>query len=112
MTVLKLNCLPDTLSYTPSTFSAGKDTQFYIARRDLFDARFQLISGSEETSLLQYFDTPADVVPGKYEGGLKTWECSVDLVEYLNAVNRNKPLAPADGDFKTIEVRGHPEPTL
>ncbi|KAF7357921.1 hypothetical protein MVEN_00838500 [Mycena venus] len=61
-----------------------------LARRDLFDARFQLISegrGDEppaETpaanSALGFLDAPSDLVPGVYEGGLKTWECSLDLV--------------------------------
>ena len=27
----------------------------------------------------------SDLIPGRYEGGLKTWECSVDLVQHLHA---------------------------
>ncbi|KAJ7803483.1 hypothetical protein B0H14DRAFT_2887700 [Mycena olivaceomarginata] len=65
--------------------------------RDLFDARFQLISeghGDEppvetpaptSTSALGFLDAPSDLVPGVYEGGLKTWECSLDLVGYLDS---------------------------
>lgn len=26
----------------------------------------------------------SDVIPNKYEGGLKTWECSIDLLQFLN----------------------------
>ncbi|KAI6037609.1 hypothetical protein EDC04DRAFT_2129859 [Pisolithus marmoratus] len=58
-------------------------------RRDLFDARFQLISqgtgdvespeSAELMSALQFLDNPSDLVPLVYEGGLKTWECSLDL---------------------------------
>ena len=74
-----------------------------LARRDLFDARFQLISedneDSEETSplgkhtmdhpsILDFLDNPSDLVPGVYEGGLKTWECSLDLVNYLEGAKR------------------------
>jgi protein-histidine N-methyltransferase len=76
-------------------------------RRDLFDARFQLISegagdsvesgqqGSNEDAsekkevdrkALEYLDAPSDLVPGVYEGGLKTWECSLDLVDYLDSL--------------------------
>lgn len=33
---------------------------------------------------LEFLDAPSDLVPGVYEGGLKTWECSLDLVEYLH----------------------------
>ena len=76
-----------------------------LARRDLFDARFQLISedardgpkvpggpGTEpknenEINLaLEFLDAPSDLVPGVYEGGLKTWECSLDLVHYLDQI--------------------------
>ncbi|KAI5644241.1 lysine methyltransferase domain-containing protein [Phthorimaea operculella] len=28
----------------------------------------------------------SDLVPGKYEGGLKIWECTYDLVEYLSGL--------------------------
>lgn len=70
-----------------------------LARRDLFDARFQLISegaGDELTShdagirtkeqaqSLSFLDAPSDLIPKVYEGGLKTWECSLDLVDYLD----------------------------
>lgn len=58
-----------------------------IHRRDLFDARLQLISqdsGSKSDSdALEFIDTPSDLVPGVYEGGMKSWECSFDLVHYL-----------------------------
>jgi protein-histidine N-methyltransferase len=73
-----------------------------LVRRDLFDARFQLISEdgktaennpdvSEQTqptsaSALEFIEAPSDLVPGVYEGGLKTWECSIDLVNYLDGL--------------------------
>ncbi|EPQ53767.1 hypothetical protein GLOTRDRAFT_44989 [Gloeophyllum trabeum ATCC 11539] len=88
--------LPSLISYSPlqALLSSGEHLTF--ARRDLFDARFQLISGSgEETrygeeqaedhaTALQFLDAPSDLVPGVYEGGLKTWECSIDLAAYLD----------------------------
>ena len=66
----------------------------------MFDARFQLISegtgdpelaghassdGSDPSfaSALQFIDNPSDLVPLVYEGGLKTWECSLDLAGCL-----------------------------
>ena len=78
----------------------------HLVRRDLFDARFQLISEGTldpsenddekeeaepksttvvDPSILNYLDAPSDLLPGVYEGGLKTWECSLDLVEYLES---------------------------
>ncbi|KAG8831889.1 hypothetical protein FRC18_005809 [Serendipita sp. 400] len=35
---------------------------------------------------LAYIDAPSDVIPNIYEGGLKMWECSVDVVEYLTGL--------------------------
>lgn len=72
-----------------------------LLRRDLFDARFQLIAegANDESSAgddreaqprvneeLKFVDAPSDLVPGVYEGGLKTWECSLDLVGYLDSI--------------------------
>jgi protein-histidine N-methyltransferase len=60
-------------------------------RRELFDARFQVMDESEseenETSDgqtkegHQYIDAETDLIPGTYEGGLKTWEGGLDLVQ-------------------------------
>jgi protein-histidine N-methyltransferase len=62
----------------------------------LFDARFQLISENEpdireqtqmaKGSALDFIESPSDLVPGVYEGGLKTWECSLDIVNYLDGL--------------------------
>lgn len=71
-----------------------------LARRDLFDARFQLIAqdassrpDSQHGTLefealddLAFLEAPSDLVPGVYEGGLKTWECSLDLVVCLHNI--------------------------
>jgi protein-histidine N-methyltransferase len=39
-----------------------------------------------EDTVLEFLDAPSDLVPGVYEGGLKTWECSLDLVNYLDEI--------------------------
>ncbi len=73
-----------------------------LARRDLYDVRYQLIAqeGEGNTGVhleksnnadgpdkaeLSFVDNPSDLAPGLYEGGLKTWECSLDLVDVLEA---------------------------
>ncbi|KAJ6507399.1 hypothetical protein C8R47DRAFT_1192095 [Mycena vitilis] len=92
-----LESLPPLISYSPLSIPLlGGQNNVTLARRDLFDARFQLISeghGDEPpmetpgpTSALAFLDAPSDLVPGVYEGGLKTWECSLDLVGYLNGL--------------------------
>src|ERR1700722_4301747 len=81
-----------------------------VGRVELFDARFQTIASdgthtdgdtesigySENSSVIQFFDTPSDLVPGIYEGGLKTWECSLDLVDYLDGIK----------DDQKFDIRG------
>ncbi|KAJ7646574.1 hypothetical protein FB45DRAFT_1098493 [Roridomyces roridus] len=80
-----LDSLPPLISFSPLPIH-------------LFDARFQLISeghGDESsgrdlrppTAALGFLDAPSDLVPGVYEGGLKTWECSLDLVGYLDSLD-------------------------
>ncbi|KAG6899944.1 hypothetical protein C0993_005067 [Termitomyces sp. T159_Od127] len=99
-----LEHLPNILSYSPLFIPilATNDSQsadsknVTLFRRDLFDARFQLIAqenttgdtteapaSSASTKALAFVEAPSDLVPGIYEGGLKTWECSIDLAGYL-----------------------------
>ncbi|KAF8962313.1 hypothetical protein BDZ97DRAFT_1662958 [Flammula alnicola] len=104
-----LDSVPQLISYSPLSIplsSSRKTTT--LVRRDLFDARFQLISegagdaidaGQEQSDVtssepqtksdrkaLEFLDAPSDLVPGVYEGGLKTWECSLDLVDYMDGL--------------------------
>jgi hypothetical protein len=77
-----------------------------LSRRDLFDARFQLLAQAdedkaEEKDELRFVDAPSDLVRGVYEGGLKTWECSVDLAGYL--LDRPELLS-GDGTTQILEV--------
>ncbi|KAF8581262.1 hypothetical protein K439DRAFT_1654089 [Ramaria rubella] len=79
--------LPSLITYSPLRIPLSDDQSLTLIRRDLFDARFQLISESLIASTsedLNFIDAPSDLVPGVYEGGLKTWECSADLARYLN----------------------------
>jgi len=39
----------------------------------------------ERTALLSFINGNEDVRPGVYEGGLKSWECSIDLVQYISS---------------------------
>ncbi|KAH7882322.1 hypothetical protein F5I97DRAFT_345881 [Phlebopus sp. FC_14] len=93
-----LDALPSQISYSPLSVPLSDGNELKLARRDLFDARFQLISegtaepevqasDAETTSALQFLDNPSDLIPLVYEGGLKTWECSLDLVSYLSSID-------------------------
>ncbi|KAG6877151.1 hypothetical protein C0992_010681 [Termitomyces sp. T32_za158] len=99
-----LENLPNVLSYSPLSIPvlATNDSRpvdsknVTLFRRDLFDARFQLIAqentiedtsetpaSSVSTNAIAFVEAPSDLVPGIYEGGMKTWECSIDLAGYL-----------------------------
>ncbi|WVQ70662.1 hypothetical protein IAR50_000184 [Cryptococcus sp. DSM 104548] len=86
-----LATLPEAISYSPLNLRVLTTS---LLRRDLFDARFQLLTKDserdednseekrpEEEEEEDYVDAKTDLIPGFYEGGLKTWEGGVDLVE-------------------------------
>ncbi|KAN0060689.1 hypothetical protein ACQY0O_007347 [Thecaphora frezii] len=104
-----LDTLPSRISYSPLHVPLdprnGQQRQATLMRRDLFDARFQMLldeedqeqqrtsqdDGATESEEAQQdrenqavAGVASDLVPGVYEGGLKTWECSLDLVATLN----------------------------
>jgi protein-histidine N-methyltransferase len=54
---------------------------------------------------LEYINAPSDVIPNVYEGGLKTWECSLDLVEYLSSARWQRPLLPDANTSSYIQKR-------
>ncbi|BGP38025.1 hypothetical protein JCM10449v2_001952 [Rhodotorula kratochvilovae] len=113
-----LATLPPLLSYTPVTVPLspikGKSAARHatLLRRDLFDARFQILNqdemaaedaseGKGKQKEEVFVDEHTDLVKGVYEGGLKTWECSLDLVERLD--QRGFAL---DAELETERVRG------
>jgi hypothetical protein len=62
--------LPETLAYS---LLDG------IPRRELWHIKMQVMQSDQDAVLLG----DSDVIKGSYEGGLRTWECSVDLAKYL-----------------------------
>lgn len=55
-----------------------------LPRRELFDIRAQIMA--EDTSFERSSAvglSTDDIMPRIYEGGFKTWECSIDLARYL-----------------------------
>lgn len=78
-------CSLEYLSQHEPRISYTKDS-FGIPRRDLFDVRYELMSAddmSEEEKLL--LSGTEDVRKNVYEGGLKVWEGTNDLLEVLSA---------------------------
>ena len=85
--------LPNVISFSPLSIPVASHHDVVLARRDLFDARFQIISAEDSGasvaghSDIDFLDAPSDLIPGVYEGGLKTWECSLDLVHCMDSIH-------------------------
>ncbi|GAA99868.1 uncharacterized protein L969DRAFT_91809 [Mixia osmundae IAM 14324] len=79
--------LPDVISFNTARIDSPNG-QIELDRRDLYDARFQMLSDQQQSDawLGEAVEAPTDLIPGVYEGGLKTWECSLDLVSYLSTL--------------------------
>ena len=58
-----------------------------------------------DPSILNYLDAPSDLLPGVYEGGLKTWECSVDLAGIVK--DRFNSVATQRDNLRVLEVGHH-----
>lgn len=87
--LLQLSSLPSRISYSTVELVSG-DVKLRIPRRELFDSRLQLMAedvgqGSESVIGLDQNDIKTNI----YEGGFKTWECSIDLAQLL--LNRDDP---------------------
>ncbi|ORY27633.1 hypothetical protein BCR39DRAFT_537511 [Naematelia encephala] len=104
-----LSTLPETILYSPLSLPFLPHP---ILRRDLHDARFQLASSGiySDPSLqspsdpateadrgtnpvddeAQYVDAETDLIKGVYEGGLKTWEGGLDILEVLSTIGSSE----------------------
>ena len=142
ITERQLKFLPPALSYSPITaplshsevrhkdskpLDQGSYGSITLPRRDLYDARYQIITddptaaeeccedkqhraklscadaGKNEDEL-GFFDNPSDLVPGIYEGGLKTWECALSLVDHLDGLLYDQKRSSSEG--KPLFIHG------
>ncbi|ORZ08695.1 hypothetical protein BCR42DRAFT_142262 [Absidia repens] len=66
------------------------DVKFQMAEQDtlLDSTEQQQITGEDGQNVLDMLDLTgnSDLVRGVYEGGFKTWECSIDLVQWLSSL--------------------------
>jgi hypothetical protein len=85
--------LPDTLAYS---LLNG------LPRRELWHVKMQIMQQDQDTFLLG----DSDVIKGSYEGGLKTWECSVDLAQYLSSQSYPHELSVLEVPFDVEGVDG------
>ncbi|KAK5170944.1 uncharacterized protein LTR77_004088 [Saxophila tyrrhenica] len=78
-----LDTLPDQLSYSTVQIESPTGRTIHLPRRELYDIRLQLLSEDETNDeVVDQLDN-SDLRSGIYEGGFKTWECSLDLASLL-----------------------------
>ncbi|KAJ1664723.1 hypothetical protein EV178_003880 [Coemansia sp. RSA 1646] len=74
------------------------DVQFQLAQQDSMD-------GGSESAMVQAIardKNASDVIKGVYEGGLKTWECSIDLLNYV--VENYEALSAELSEARVLEI--------
>ncbi|RPB17734.1 hypothetical protein P167DRAFT_561370 [Morchella conica CCBAS932] len=79
-----ISTLPPNISYT----TLHPTPHIRLPRRELYDVRMQLmsedpLSTTTTTTAPTALIGTSDIHTSVYEGGLKSWECSLDLVQHL-----------------------------
>lgn len=77
-----------------------------LPRRELYDVRVQLIAEDEAANdeILKDISN-SDIRSGVYEGGFKTWECSLDLASLILDRGPRKDIDELCQCDQIIEVR-------
>ena len=100
----KLSVLPSKISYCSIQIPSKDGSMISLPRRELFDIRAQLMAEDQD-----YGQSPTiglstdDITPNIYEGGFKTWECSVDLASFLAGTFTDHD-RPSESDCHILEV--------
>jgi len=76
-----LSNLPSRISYATTTITSPTGKVLHLPRRELFDVRAQLMAEDDDATLASL--SSSDLTTNVYEGGFKTWECSIDLSSLL-----------------------------
>ena len=104
------------MSFNTVLLGTSKGSNLVLARREMFDIRTQLMAededcGEQDHGALIAGLEEGDLKPNFYEGGFKTWECSLDLAKFV--VDEDEDLVDVSSsrddygvveDFHFIEV--------
>ncbi|KAI8896389.1 hypothetical protein BC833DRAFT_597696 [Globomyces pollinis-pini] len=64
-----------------------KTSQFNLFQRTVHDINFEIYqSDDQHANLSDALMNSTDLISNVYEGGCKTWECSIDLMNYLMTI--------------------------
>ncbi|EMC99154.1 hypothetical protein BAUCODRAFT_146131 [Baudoinia panamericana UAMH 10762] len=75
--------LPEHISYSTVRIESPTGRVLFLPKRDLYDVRVQLLQESASNDVVIDQLDKSDIQSGVYEGGFKTWECSLDLASLL-----------------------------
>jgi len=79
----QLKKLPECISYSTVRIESPTGRILYLPKRDVYDVRVQLLQeGPANDRVIDQLEK-SDLRSGVYEGGFKTWECSLDLASLL-----------------------------
>ncbi|KAK4992091.1 Histidine protein methyltransferase 1 [Elasticomyces elasticus] len=103
-----LATLPSSISYSTVTVESPTSRVLHLPRRELFDIRVQLMAEDDTSneSTLQDLEK-SDIRSNVYEGGFKTWECSMDLASLLLDRGPRKDIDELCKCDNIIEVSSH-----
>ena len=94
-----LSSIPEQISYCYVPLPAAGHK---LPRRELWDCHIQqMASDSSNYAELEALTHESDIINGVYEGGLKTWECSVDLASLLLESHDEAIKFLWESDFRT-----------
>lgn len=82
--ISQLASLPDKISFSILHLTSPNGHTVRLPRREIFDVRVQLMAEDDSTrsNILAGLEN-TDLQTNVYEGGYKTWECSLDLARFL-----------------------------
>jgi protein-histidine N-methyltransferase len=96
-----LSLLPSKIAYGSVDVRLEDGSTTTIARRELWDVRVQLMAEDDGSGSAAEGLGSHDVKTGVYEGGFKSWESSLDLVQVLH----REVFAMGNRSSRVIEVR-------
>nr|XP_050863349.1 histidine protein methyltransferase 1 homolog [Vespula vulgaris] len=80
------------IEVTPCDYDRNYESDEYIETKIFDEIKFKLIRsdkvlcnliGNNSVNIIEAESQHSDLIPAKYEGGLKIWECTYDLLEYI-----------------------------
>jgi protein-histidine N-methyltransferase len=86
----RLHRFEELIPHTRISYSVTENENEKVPRRDFFDVKYQLMGQDELSATDEILLGSSDIQTETYEGGLKVWECSYDLVKVLNQGFQNQ----------------------